>query len=320
VATINLLPDPWFLGAGVLLDLALGDPNYPAHPVRLMGWTVTGFERLLRRIGLDGYSGGVLLFLLLGAVWAGGTWLLFSRLHGWVAAAGHIFLTYSLLALRDLLRHGWDVEKAARRGDTAAARVAIGKLVGRDTSRLDTVACRRAAIESLSESLTDGFLSPIFWYALGGLPGLVLFKVVSTMDSMVGYKNPRYLRFGWCGARTDDLMNWIPARLTWLLLGVCALFIPGCSARKGWRIGWQQHAVVPGPNSGWSEAATAGAIQRRLVGPIWAGGRLVTDIWLGDPSDPPAGANGDFFRAALLVLATGLLGAFLAIAGLLLAY
>jgi adenosylcobinamide-phosphate synthase len=140
------------------------------------------------------------------------------------------------------------------------------------------------------------------------------------MDSMVGYKTPRYLRFGWCGARVDDLMNWIPARLTWLMLGASALFIPRCSARKGWRIGWEQHAVVPGPNSGWSEATTAGAIQRRLVGPIWARGRLVTETWLGDPSDPPAGADGDFFRAAYLALATGLMGAFLAIAGLLLAY
>jgi adenosylcobinamide-phosphate synthase len=317
---MNLMPNPWFLGAGVLLDLALGDPTYAAHPVRLMGSTLTGFERLLRRIGLDGYLGGILLFLLLAALWVGGTWALFARLHGMAAAAIHIFLIYSLLALRDLLRHGWAVERAAQRGDTAKTRLAIAKLVGRDTSKLDAAGCRRAAIESLSESLTDGFLSPIFWYALGGLPGLVLFKVVSTMDSMVGYKTPRYSRFGWCGARTDDLMNWTPARMSWLLLGASALFIPRCSARKGWRIGWEQHAVVPGPNAGWSEATTAGAIQRRLVGPIWADGRLVTEIWLGDPSDPPAGQEGDFPRAALLVLTTGLLGASLAIAGLLLAY
>jgi adenosylcobinamide-phosphate synthase len=317
---MSLMPDPWFLGAGVLLDLALGDPAYAAHPVRMMGWTLTGFEKLLRRIGLDGYLGGILLFLLLGVLWVGGSWALFARLNGPAEAACHIFLIYSLLALRDLLRHGWDVERAAQRGDTTQARLAVAKLVGRDTSQLDAAGCRRAAIESVSEGLTDGFLSPILWYALGGLPGFVLFKVVSTMDSMVGYKTSRYLRFGWCGARVDDLMNWIPARMSWLLIGASALVIPRCSARKGWRIGWEQHAVVPGPNSGWSEATTAGAIQRRLVGPIWVGGRFVTDIWLGDPSDPPAGADGDFPRAALLVLTTGLVGASLAIAGLLLAY
>ena len=99
--------------------------------------------------------------------------------------------------------------------------------VGRDTEKLDLAGCRRAAIESLSESLVDGFLSALFWYVLGGLPGILLFKVVSTMDSMVGYKTPQYLQFGWCGARLDDLMNYVPARLTWILLGLAALPFAG---------------------------------------------------------------------------------------------
>jgi adenosylcobinamide-phosphate synthase len=172
---------------------------------------------------------------------------------------------------------------------------------------MDGAACTRAAIESLSENLTDGFISPVFWYALGGLPGLVVFKVVSTMDSMVGYKTERYLRFGWCGARMDDWMNWIPARITWLLLSLVAALLPGYSARKCLLVGWRQHAIVPGPNSGWSEAATAGALERRLIGPIWAGGQLVTSTWLGEPNDPPAGAQRDFHRAAILVTATGIL-------------
>ena len=107
------------------------------------------------------------------------------------------------------------------------------------------------------------------------------------MDSMVGYKTPLYLKFGWCGARLDDVMNFIPARITWLLLSFLSLVIPKCSARKALRIGWRQHAILPGPNSGWSEAATAGGIQKRLLGPIWAKGALVTDVWLGDPGDPP---------------------------------
>src|SRR6185312_16785647 len=185
--------------------------------------------------------------------------------------------------------------------------------VGRDTTVMDLAACRRAAIESLSENLVDGFLSPVFWYAIAGLPGLVLFKVVSTMDSMVGYKTTRYQRFGWCGARIDDLMNWIPARVTWLLLSLAALFTPACSARKAVRIGWRQHQIVPGPNSGWSEAAVAGGIQRKFIGTIWAGGKLVTEVWLGDPGDPPAGEAADFRRAAGLVIFTGLVGAGLAI-------
>ncbi len=310
------LATPVILAAGVALDLAIGDPVYPFHPVRLIGWTLTKFETALRAAKLDGYVGGVLLFVLLTATWVGGTIAAFQILNPYAAFALHLFLVYSLLALRDLLHHGYAVERAAARNDTAAARQAISMLVGRDTAKMDAAACRRAAIESLSENLTDGFVSPVFWYVLGGLPGLILFKVVSTMDSMVGYKTPRYLQFGWCGARTDDVMNWIPARLTYLLLALVAFFIPGCSARKALHVGWNQHAIVPGPNSGWSEAATAGAIQRKLIGPIWANGTLVTELWLGHPTDPPAGGDGDFPRAAHLNLATGILVSLIAIAAL----
>lgn len=313
----TLRPDPWLLAAGVVADLIFGDPVYAGHPVRLIGWTLTRFENALRRIGMGGYAGGIALFLLLTSVWIGGTVLLFLFLNKTAATILHVFLVYSLLALRDLLVHGSDVDRAAQRGDTEGARIAIAKLVGRDTSKMDAAGCRRAAIESVSENLTDGFISPVFWYAIGGVPGLILFKVVSTMDSMVGFKNERYLHFGWCGARIDDLMNLIPARLTFVLIAIVAMFIPSCSARKALRIGWSQHAIVPGPNSGWSEATTAGAIQRKLIGPIWAAGKLVTEIWLGDPTDPPAGAEGDYKRAATLLSITGIFAVTLAIAALL---
>jgi adenosylcobinamide-phosphate synthase len=133
------------------------------------------------------------------------------------------------------------------------------------------------------------------------------------MDSMVGYKTPRYLRFGWCGARLDDLMNFVPARITWLLLTLFSFVIPGCSGRKAFSVGWQQHAILPGPNSGWSEAATAGGIQRKLLGPIWAKGSLVTDVWLGNPLDPPAGSGSDLPRATILNVAAGVLAAALAV-------
>ncbi len=281
-----------------------------------MGHTLTLFERVLRRIGADGYGGGIALFFLLAIVWVGGTvvllvaWFIISWKLLFVL---EVFLAYSCLALRDLLKHSWAVEKAARAGDLAGARVAIARLVGRDTDRMDIAACRRAAIESLSENLTDGFTSAIAWYVVAGLPGLVLFKVVSTMDSMVGNKTPRYLKFGWCGARLDDVMNFVPARLTWLLISVVAIFVPRCSAAKALRIGWTQHAILPGPNSGWSEAATAGGIQRKLIGPIWMNGALVTDVWVGDAEDPAAGEDdSDVWRASVLVCATGLVFAAMA--------
>jgi cobalamin biosynthesis protein CobD/CbiB len=126
----------------------------------------------------------------------------------------HAFLLYSLLALGDLLHHVWRIERAVRDTDLPRARNAVSAIVGRDTVNMDAAACRRAAVESLSESLTDGFVSPLLWYVLAGIPGIVVFKVASTMESMVGYKTPRYLRFGWCGARLDDVMNYVPARIT----------------------------------------------------------------------------------------------------------
>jgi adenosylcobinamide-phosphate synthase len=143
---------------------------------------------------------------------------------------------------------------------------------------------------------------------------LVLFKVVSTMDSMVGYKTSRYLEFGWCGARTDDVMNFFPARLTWLVLAGACLLLPKTSSRKAFQIGFRQHAILPGPNSGWGEAATAGGIERRLLGPIWAKGVLVTNIWLGDPADPPAGDDSDVRRASLMVAVAGFFVSGLAVA------
>jgi len=305
-----LLPNAGVLAAAVALDLMLGDPVYSAHPVRLMGRTLTWFENRLRALHLDGYGGGIALFALLTVLWVGGISLIVLTLaqrNRMVAIAIHGFLVYSLLALHDLVRHAWAVEAAARRGSLELARTAISRLVGRDTNRMDIAACRRAAIESTSENLTDGFVSPLFWYVIGGLPALVLFKVVSTMDSMVGYKTPRYMKFGWCGARLDDLLNLLPARLTWLGLSLIASMIPGASASKALHIGWRQHSLLPGPNSGWSEAAIAGAIERRLIGPIWANGNLVTELWIGDPSDPAAGEAKDMIRALMLVVMTGLL-------------
>jgi adenosylcobinamide-phosphate synthase len=305
-----LAPQAGALVAACALDWLIGDPVYPAHPVRLMGRTLSFLEGRLRTAGWDGYGGGICLFVLLSSIWvsvASVAVLAFHAVHPLLGWTTHALVVYTLVALKDLIAHAQRVGAAADAGDLAGARVAISHLVGRDTERMDAAACRRAAIESASENLTDGFLSPIAWYTVAGIPGIVLFKVVSTMDSMVGYRTPRYLRFGWCGARADDFMNLLPARVSWLLVAAAAAFLPGCSPRKSLHVAWTQHAVVPGPNSGWSEAAVAGAIQRRLIGPIWVKGTLVTDRWLGAPGDPEAGSAEDLAGANRLVLASGML-------------
>ena len=315
-----LWPNAAALAFAVAADAVVGDPVYAWHPVRVIGRTLTWMEHRLRAVGLNGYGGGILLFVGLAVVSLGfvSVVLLFavttSAALAWLI---HVFLLYSLLALGDLLHHAWRIEQAVRAGDLPRARLGVSALVGRDTERMDGPACRRAAVESLSENLTDGFVSPVFWYVLGGLPGIVLFKVVSTMDSMVGYKTPRYLRFGWCGARLDDAMNYVPARLTWLVIAALAAVLPGYSARKAWTVGLRQHALLLGPNSGWSEAAAAGALERQIVGPIWLKGVQVTDLWIGDPSDPPFATSTDMTRALALVVSSGLVIAVVASAVLL---
>lgn len=315
-----LAPHPVALGVAVALDFATGDPEYRLHPVRLIGRSLELVERGLRRVGADGYGGGIALFALLAVIWVGGVSGLvmsLSSLGSWAGAAAHVFVLYSFLALGDLLRHGRDIERAVAAGTLDAARRNVSRLVGRDTEPMDGAACRRAAVESLSENLTDGFTSAVFWYAIGGLPVLTLFKIVSTMDSMVGYRTPRYREFGWCGARLDDVMNFVPARLTWLLVALIAAVLPGYSGRKALRVGMEQHALLPGPNAGWSEAAVAGALGRRLVGPIWLKGQLVTEQWLGDPADPPLATAADYRRASRLLAISGITAAAGAIAALL---
>lgn len=312
-SVIQLLPALWpnaaLLALGVVADIALGDPVYAWHPVRLIGGTLTWMEGRLREAGLDGYGGGILLFAGLTGVSLGVLMLvLFAAQSASVALAWliHLFLLYSLLALGDLLQHVWRIEAAVCAGDLPRARLAVTALVGRDTDRMDGGGCRRAAVESLSENLTDAFVSPVFWYVLAGLPGLVIFKIVSTMDSMVGYKTPRYLRFGWCGAKLDDLMNFLPARITWLLIAGIAWMLPAYSGRKAWTVGLRQHQLLLGPNSGWSEAAMAGALERKIVGPIFLDGVQVTDLWIGDASDPPLETGRDTARAMILVMLSGL--------------
>jgi adenosylcobinamide-phosphate synthase len=317
----------WALGTvALVLDWFLGDPVYRWHPVRLMGAALIQLESYLRRKGWNGRGGGILLFLGLAGIvlgmYFGIRWTLqvipqphWAGLPLW-PTLWDLFLAYSLLAFGDLVRHVRRVDQAASRGDAHEARKAISMLVGRDTQHLDFQACRRAAVESLAENLTDGVIAPLFWLWLMGIPGLLIFKIASTMDSMVGYKNERYLYFGWFGARLDDVLCWIPARITFLFLSLGAAFIPGLSGRKAWRMGRSQHQVLPGPNPGWSEATAAGALQIRLIGPIDKDGKRITEVWIGEAGDPEGGRPQDIARMQTLSLvATSLFWSALALVG-----
>jgi adenosylcobinamide-phosphate synthase len=316
----GLAPSAWLLLAGLLLDVLLGDPQVRWHPIRLLGDTLSFFERALRRATWDGRGGGCLLLVLLSLVWVALPSILIhavTRWHWTVGMGLHILVVYVCFASRDLLDHVRRVQAAARAGDLESTRRALGMFVGRDLEQMDLDACRRAAIESLAESFVDGILSPLFWYVLLGVPGLLFFKVVSTMDSMVGYKTPRYLQFGWCGARTDDAMNYVPAPFGWILLMVAGIAFRGTSSRKAWRVALAQHQIVPGPNAGWSETAMAGLLQRRLVGPIWKNGKLINEVWLGDSGDVPGGSDLDVTRAVSVTVLASVIATAIAV-GLLL--
>jgi len=321
--------DPFvFIAVCLLLDILLGDPQYPLHPIRLAGKLLAALESFLRRLGLDGRVGGVLLFLGLAVICGGSTFGVTQGLRkageawgspAWGWALGRlweVYLGYSLLALGDLVGHGKRIARATQRGDLAASRAAAAMLVGRDVDKMDFAACNRAAVESLAESLCDGVIAPLFWFVLLGLPGLILFKIASTMDSMVGYKDERYLHFGWFGARLDDVMNYVPARLCVALVAAFAAAVPGYSARKAWSTARAQHALLPGPNKGWSETAAAGALDIRLAGPIWKNGNLVNELWIGPGDAPEGGSASDVAR--MITLAYGATAIFMVLAGLML--
>ncbi|MBK1723212.1 adenosylcobinamide-phosphate synthase CbiB [Thiocystis violacea] len=290
-----------------LLDVAFGDPVYRLHPIRLIGGWSLACERLLFARGLRGRAGGVLHWLMvvggaLGA-WLGVHWAL-AFVSPALAMVWDLFIAYSLLCLRGLIEQGWRVLKSL--GDLPAAREHMRMLVGRDTQPLQRDGIVRAAIESLSENFTDGVLTPLFALCLFGLPGLILVKSVSTLDSMVGYKRAPYLEFGWAGARSDDLAHWLPARFSVVLIAVAAALLrlhPLLAIRAAWRY----HAVLPSPNSGWSEAACAGALRVRLLGPVWAKGCLINETYMGDANWPADLDGADLQRALELIFLCSLL-------------
>ncbi len=303
---ISLQPgELWLIGMILLLDALMGDPRVNWHPVVLLGNSLAFIEKKLFSLGLNGTVGGCLLLLTLLVLWLL-PWILVDcglrRIHPWLSVTWQVLWGAFLIAVRSLISHGMTIARACEGGDLEVARKATGMLVGRDTRVMNMDACRRAAVESLAESLVDGIITPIFFYFICGVPGILIFKIISTMDSMVGYKNERYLHFGWCGARIDDLCNWMPARLTWLIMTVISLFWSGMRAGGALRAGWKYHNLVPGPNSGWPEATMAGALGIRLVGPIWKQGVLVTELWLGDPLDPAICEFEHVKKAARLVV------------------
>ncbi len=298
------MPEVLFTSGGLLLfalllDRVWGDPVYLLHPVRLLGHLARLLEQGLFQLGWKGRLGGLLqLLALIGLSLPPLLWLRESltKASPWLGWGFELWLLYSLLAFGDLLKHGKQVLRAIKAKDLAQLRQEAGKLVSRDLRKADEAACLRATLESLAENFVDGFVSPLLAYLFFGLPGLWIFKVFSTLDSMVGYKTERYRRFGWAAAKGDDLLNWLPARLGWLGLVLAAALTPGVSGKKAWVCGWRQHRRHASPNSGWPMATVAGALGLRLGGPVARGGSLRQEAEYGFHNDPFGAKPSDLTR------------------------
>jgi adenosylcobinamide-phosphate synthase len=290
-------------------DLLLADPRR-GHPVAGFGAIAAALER---RVWRDSRPVGAAYALALTAAATGlgvGLQLGTRRLpvaHALVTAAA----TWAVLGGTSLGRTATDMQRALAAGDLASARAVLPSLAGRDPSGLGEPELVRATVESVAENTTDAAVAPLFWGAVAGLPGLLGYRAVNTLDAMVGHRSPRYARFGWAAARLDDLANWVPARLT-AALTVAAAALTGGSASGAWRTWHRDGAAHPSPNAGRCEAALAGALGLRLGGRNIYGSRVEDRPALGDGRAPVAA---DIPRAVALSRAVWITAAVVAVIG-----
>ena len=307
----SLLPALLPLAAGFFLDLCFGDPLWLPHPVTAIGRLIARLEKGLRRLfpstDWGELTAGGILALLVPAIAFFVSWLLLrllTALHPGLGLLAESLMCYQILAAKSLKDASLRVAEALEAGDLPAARQAVGRIVGRDTGGLDAAGVTRAAVETVAENANDGVTAPLLFLALGGAPFGFFYKAINTMDSMVGYKNQRYLYFGRAAARLDDAANYIPSRLCGLFL-VAAAFLAGEDGKNAWRIFRRDRKNHTSPNSAQTEAACAGALGLQLAGDASYFGRLVHKPAIGDPLRPIEAA--DIRRADRLLYITALL-------------
>lgn len=315
--------------AGFIIDMCLGDPENWPHPVRGIGWLITVLEKKLRQLFPKSPGGELAAGAVLAALVPAITGLaagLILQVPGWIAilcslpaddarvSGGRFFLlalmSWQLLAVRSLRVESMRVYDALKQGDREKARQAVSRIVGRDTDRLTEDGIIRAAVETVAENASDGAVAPLFYLLLFGPVGGFLYKAVNTMDSMVGYRNERYLYFGRAAARLDDLVNLIPSRLTALYLILTAWLLPGFSGKNAFRIWRRDRRCHKSPNSAQGEAACAGALGIQLAGDAWYFGELYHKPTIGDRSRPVEAedivrVNRLMTGSVVLALATG---------------
>ncbi|UVT20603.1 MAG: cobalamin biosynthesis protein CobD [Nitrospira sp.] len=262
------------------IDAVAGDPRWFPHPVRGMGAVIAWYDRSVRKICRNPYAlrtGGLLLALGLPAsvfFFTRELIALTDQVTWWLGSLVSVGLAWTTLAGRDLWNHVSAVRGQLEQGNLTEARRAVSQIVGRDTDQLSEEEIVRASIETVAESTSDGIIAPLFYLMMGGAPLALAYKAVNTLDSMIGHKDERYVDFGWASARLDDIANWIPARLSAVLLLLAAGLVTGQGdrVRAGWRALCRDGGKHPSPNSGQPEAAMAGSLGVQLGGVNYYGG------------------------------------------------
>ena len=296
---------------GFILDCFLGDPAWMPHPVVYMGKLITWAEKFLRarfpktqkgefRAGLCLAAGLPLITLL----FTGTICLLAAWLHPAVGFAVQTLWCWQALAMRDLALESRNVWKELQKEDLPAARKAVGRIVGRDTERLTAEGVIRAAVETVSEDFSDGVAAPMLYMLLGGAPLALMYKSINTMDSMVGYKNEKYLWFGRAAAKLDDAANYIPARIS-ALCWIASAALTGQDWKGAWRIWRRDRRCHASPNSAQTEAACAGSLGVQLAGPAWYFGELYDKPTIGDALRPVE--TDDILQAIRMMIAASTL-------------
>ena len=314
------------LGIGVLLDLLVGDPEWLPHPIRWMGSLIADLEEKWNKSALSAEERRrrgkrmVSTVLILTVMYSGAAVFLAYYIHPWIGVAVEAVLSAYMLAAHSLAKESSNVAKALETEGLEAGRMAVARIVGRETARLDKPGVIRAAVETVAENASDGVIAPFFFFFFGGSVLGCAYKAVNTMDSMVGYKSERYIDFGRAAARLDDVLNYIPARLTGGLLTLAAVFLPGCSAGDSVRIRRRDAKKSTSPNSGVPEATVAGALGVELLGDAYYHGELVHKPKIGDlrreicTEDIGRTNRMMFLSEGLLILLVGLIVVIAAIA------
>ena len=297
------LDRPEQLLAALIVEASLGYPKRLFHPVSAAGWLIAKLDKHWNTGGHRRIL-GVLVTITLITLGVGAGFAIEHIAIGWTGSIIVIFVATTGLAQRSLYDHVRAVAVPLAAGNLETARGAVAMIVGRDTAALDASGVASAATETLAESFCDGVVAPAFWFLILGLPGLFAFKAISTADSMIGHLDDRYRDFGWASARTDNFMNWIPARIAGVLICI--------AGGRGWRTMWRDAAKHLSPNSGWPESAMAGALRVQLGGGAAYDGEWIARAHLGDGARPLptdlSRAIGVYCRACLaLWLVVGLI-------------